>query len=273
MIRIGQLEFKYPIICISIIDDNLIFTTKKIASRYVEKLSKTDSGTINTINFKLHNSSDNEYNNQSDVRLKTEIYSFEYISSSSFINVDEFFYLLGINSIEELFSDKILKKYKFTFITRNPIDKFLTGYFEKIDALLGNLENIEIENVEHLSDLLKIIFDIEDYEKLSILPQHKINTILNTFSKSFSYKIFNDVHLSFWNLFLIEFLEKVSIKNKVDVIDLNKFNLYGKLEEPSNKPWLNNWASSNSEFVNNMFFRFDEYFSLEKNAYNNLVYE
>ncbi len=75
MLIINNQEFKYPTLCISVIDDYLVFTTKKNGSRYFEDLSlNNECGEVNTIDLYLHN---NLNFNNSELNYKLLDYNVE----------------------------------------------------------------------------------------------------------------------------------------------------------------------------------------------------
>jgi hypothetical protein len=95
---------EFPLLCISIYNDTLIFSTKKIGSRFFERNYITTSGENieNTINFKLIKSTE---------KSALKYNSYEFIEFKHKLEVDEFFRILNISSISELFSEKIYQKY------------------------------------------------------------------------------------------------------------------------------------------------------------------
>lgn len=271
MFIVNTKEFDYPTICISIVGNNLVFTTKKNGSRYFEDLSGDliQPNQINTINLRLHHSIDWP----SDDMYKFSKFVFE-VSPSSLIDEYIFLNLLGINSFGELFSNKVFEKFRFIFITRDPIERFFTGFFEKIDSILGVLQ---IDRTAIFTfDIIKKYFYLNEYTSLSNLPQDKINLILNEYAASIDDRILNDEHLSLWNCFLLNFLVEENLFNKVTIIDLNnqnKMNIFNHLSQPSNKPWLRYWLNDekNKNDVDSLLLKFKNYFDLEMESYNILV--
>ena len=244
MLRINNQEFKYPTLCISVIDDYLVFTTKKNGSRYFEDLSfdkKWDR--VNAIDLYLHN---NLNFNNSQLNYKLLDYNVE-ISPNTHMDVNLFFKFLEIENFNDVFSEKVFEKYKFIFIVRDPFNRFFTGFFEIIDSIFGVLK-YDAHNV-YTFEIIKKYFNLEDYNSLSNLTQDKINFILNEYTQSINSNIFNDEHLSLWNTFLLDFLQKQNLLNKVQIIDLNdseKLSIFNKLVQPSNKPWLAGWINDDS---------------------------
>ena len=272
MISIGQLNFRYPILSISVIENNIIFSTKKIASRYLEEISTNSYGVCNTINFEIFDKIDRTKPENSGLPSNPELEILKYalqVTGSSRMDCNQFFSILKINSISELFEKSFMEKYNFIFVTRDPIERFLTGFFEKIDSILGNIQLNKFGY--HIYGIIKRYFEIDDFTQISVLPQYKIDKILNEFSESITHEIFDDEHTSFWNVFIFEFLTQLSILDDVKVVDIENFNLYQKTQQPTNKPWLDSWKIGNKDYYDSMMIRFDNYFKMEINAYNDLI--
>jgi len=271
MITINNQEFRLPTLCISIINDYLVFTTKKNGSRYFEDLTfNKESQQSNTINLYLHTDLDF---NKSELNYKILDYNIE-ISPNTLIDENLFFKFIGIQSFNDIFSEKVFDKYKFIFIIRDPLDRFFTGFFEVVDSILGVLK-YDTKSL-HTFGIIKKYFNLEDYNSLNTLIQDKINFILNEYSQSITLDIFNDEHLSLWNTFLLDFLQKENLLNKVQVIDLNdseKLSIFDNLSQPSNKPWLSGWLGdeSNQIYINQLLSKYKEVFDTEIQSYKFLL--
>lgn len=271
MITIDNQHFKLPTLCISIINDYLVFTTKKNGSRYFEDLSidkKYDR--TNTINLYLH--SDFNFNN-SELNYKISDYNIE-VSPNTLMDENLFFQFLEIESFNDLFSEKVFNKFKFIFVIREPLDRFFTGFFEVIDSILGVLQ-YDTRSL-HTFGIIKKYFNLEDYTSLNNLSQDKINFILNEYSQSITLDIFNDEHLSLWNTFLLDFLQKENLLNRVQIIDLNdseKLSIFDNLSQPSNKPWLIGWMNgeSNRSYINQLLLKYKTVFTTEIESYKFLL--
>jgi hypothetical protein len=271
MLTINNQEFKYPTLCISVIDDYLVFTTKKNGSRYFEDLSLNNEwGEVNAIDLYLH--SNLNFNN-SELNYKLLDYNVE-VSPNTHMDVNLFFKLLEIQSFNDVFSEKVFEKYKFIFIIREPLNRFFTGFFEVVDSILGVLK-YDARSL-HTFGLIKKYFNLEDYNSLNNLTQDKINFILNEYTESVTLDIFNDEHLSLWNTFLLNFLQKQDLLNKVQIIDLNdseKLSIFNKLDQPSNKPWLTGWVNdeSNKLYIDKLISKYKIIFDTEIESYKILL--
>jgi hypothetical protein len=271
MLTINNQEFKYPTLCISVIDDYLVFTTKKNGSRYFEDLSLNNEwGEVNAIDLYLH--SNLNFNN-SELNYKLLDYNVE-VSPNTHMDVNLFFKLLEIQSFNDVFSEKVFEKYKFIFIIREPLNRFFTGFFEVVDSILGVLK-YDARSL-HTFGIIKKYFNLEDYNSLNNLTQDKINFILNEYTESVTLDIFNDEHLSLWNTFLLNFLQKQDLLNKVQIIDLNdseKLSIFNKLDQPSNKPWLTGWVNdeSNKLYIDKLISKYKIIFDTEIESYKILL--
>jgi hypothetical protein len=279
MINILNKEFNYPVLCISIVGKYLVFTTKKTGSRYFEDIS-SDIVCVTqkkSINFYVEDAEgDLENSHGDDIDLYHNFFNYRIypIRSHDLLEIYEFNNLLKIDKISDIFSDKVMKNFEYVFITRNPIDRLLTGFFEKIGSIISVLETDK--HNQFLFNIIKNHFGITEYIEFNNLSQDKINLILNEFALSINYRLLNDEHLSLWNYFLIEFLHKTNLHNKVQIIDLNdssKMNIFNKISQPSNKPWLSSWLSdeNNKHYIDTMLLNLKPYMDLEIQSYNKLL--
>jgi hypothetical protein len=271
MLTINNITFNNPTLCISVIDNYLVFTTKKNGSRYFEDLSiDKECERVNTINLYLHN--DLDFHN-SQLNYKISDYNVE-VSPNTLMDMELFFQFLGIQNFNDIFSEKVFDKYKFIFIVRNPLHRFFTGFFEVVDSIIGVLQ-YDARSL-YTFEIIKKYFNIEDYNSLHNLTQDKINFILNEYTQSINSNIFNDEHLSLWNTFLLNFLQKENLLNKVQIIDLNdseKLSIFDNLSQPSNKPWLNGWLNdeSNKSYIDELLLKYKTIFDTEIESYKLLL--
>jgi hypothetical protein len=271
MLMINNHTFNNPTLCISVIDNYLVFTTKKNGSRYFEDLSiNKDWERVDTINLYLHNHLDFH---DSQLNYKISDYNIE-ISPNTPMDMELFFKFLDIENFNDIFSEKVFEKYKFIFIVRNPLDRFFTGFFEVVDSIIGVLQ-YDARSL-YTFEIIKKYFNIEDYNSLHNLTQDKINFILNEYTQSINSNIFNDEHLSLWNTFLLNFLQKENLLNKVQIIDLNdseKLSIFDNLSQPSNKPWLNGWLNdeSNKSYIDELLLKYKTIFDTEIESYKLLL--
>lgn len=268
---INNTKFNHPILCISIIDNYLVFTTKKNGSRYFEDISSDiiDVTQKKSINLYLE-----------DIQVDTQInssfsnYEFNIFHNEKLLTLQQFNDLLKIDKIYDIFSDKVMNNFEYVFVTRNPLDRLFTGFFEKTGSIISVLQG-DIYN-QFLFDVVKNYFKINEYTDFNKLPQDKINLILNQFALSVNYKLLDDPHLSLWNYFLFNFLQKENLLSKVkitDLSDIHKMNNFPKLDQPSNKLWLSNWLDdeNNKYYIDTMLLKLKPYMDLEMESYNILL--
>jgi hypothetical protein len=201
-------------------------------------------------------------------------YKFDYIRNDKLLDISEFNSLLKIDKISDIFSDKLMNNFNYVFITRNPLDRLFTGFFEKVGSIISvHLSN---NNGDFLFNIIKNYFTLDEFNEFNKLPYEKINLILNEFALSINHKLLNDEHLSLWNYFLIEFLKKSNLYDKVQIIDLNdtlKMSMFTNINQPSNKPWLSKWLSNenNKNYIDTMLLNLKPYMDLEIQSYNKLL--
>jgi len=250
-------SIRYPWLSISKNNAGVVITSKKIGSRFFEDITipfgtKKHKSKIISIDFRIDNF---EHNNDVDPSIILNNKILEQVTNDNLIlSVDDMFSILNVPSISELFSANYLKSNNVFFITRNPIDRFYTGYFEKIDSVVGP--------------------DIQT--RLADQPQNIIDSILNEHIQKIDYTIFSDEHLSLWNTFLLQLITDNSLQEYATIIDLNdseKMKIFDKLDQPSNKIWLDNWLSNpnNEHHINELHNKFKFYFELELESYNKLL--
>jgi hypothetical protein len=272
MLTINNQQFKYPILCISVVDKYLVFTTKKTGSRYFEDISSDVIDVTQKKSINLHLDDIQNNNTQTDFIFFN--YEFKIFHNEKLLNLQEFNDLLKIDKIYDIFSDKVMNNFEYVFVTRNPLDRLFTGFFEKIGSIVNVLHG-DIYN-QFLFDIIKNYFKINEYTDFNKLPQDKINLILNQFALSIDYKLLDDEHLSLWNYFLFNFLQKENLLSKVKIIDLSdihKMNNFPKLDQPSNKLWLSNWMhdEKNKYYIDTMLLNLKPYMDLEIESYNILL--
>ena len=259
MFQIIENQFiRYPWLSISKNNAGVVVTTKKIGSRFFEDATipsgiQKHNSTVLSVDFKLNTIESTSDNNDNSLVFNEKIILEQVQNDNLVLSSNDMFEILKISAISELFSIQYLKNNNVYFITRNPLDRFYTGYFEKIDSIVG-----------------------ETYGKLSEQPQPIIDNVLNEYVTKIDYTIFSDEHLSLWNTFLLNVIEANSLQEYANVIDLNnseQMNIFNKLDQPSNKLWLNNWItnSNNLKYINELHNKFKFYFELELQNYNKLL--
>lgn len=256
--KLGEV-LNYPWFCISKIDDMVVITTKKIASRFFEAAT-LDAQQIKTYHHNIHKvkaidfviSTDGLINtfNLNDLNIK-----FTVMSETSRTSLDEFYEELKIKNISDVFRTDYVKTNKVVFVTRNPIERFYTGFIEWVDSEVGIIIN------------------------KSNVSQKEIDLALNEHIKKINYKVFSDEHMSLWNTFLINFITTNNIEKCVQIVNLNEpshMKIFKKdyvFKQPSNKSYLNMWLqnSDNRKSIEELHTKLKFYFDLEMESYNKLL--
>lgn len=265
-----NLEYQHiqlPLLTIAKIDNKVIITTKKVASRYFDDLSRENMNSRkNTTDVRLYNSSDIDILPTNDDRLFYKDLYF-YVTEESGLNSDEFLELFNAQNVNDIFSNR-----EIIFINRTPIDRILTGFIEVVDSYVGNLfygmeSSFIIKNYYNLNN-------ISDF-KLVNMDDFTLSKILNEYAENVTSEIMNDVHLSCWNFFILNFIKKYNFENKVNVIDIKNIYDYPefpKMDQPSNKENIKKWMSSDDskKYVDSFFNTIEYFLKLEESSYDEL---
>jgi hypothetical protein len=261
-LKTGEIVF-YPRFSVCKVDDMVIITTKKIASRFFEVAtlsvneivgynSKVDR--IKAIDYFLSSDPINSFY-LNDIEIRHERFG----SDTLKIPLNEFYEELKVKNISDVFSVEYTQANKVVFITRNPTDRFYTGFIEWVDSEFGKVSNG-----------LQLRGDV---------PQEQVDSVLNEYVRKIDYNIFSDAHMSLWNTFLINFLVTNNIEKYVKIVNLDNpshMQIFKKdyvFEQPSNKSYLNMWLtnSDNRESIEELYNKFKFYFDLETESYNKLL--
>jgi len=252
----------YPWFCISKVDDMVVVTTKKIASRFFEAATLNEHQ-IKNYNPTIHKLKTIDYrvNGLQNNFILNDI-NFTPIDNSDNalkVSLDEFYEELKIKNISDIFSVDYAEANKIVFVTREPVYRFYTGFIEWVDSEFGKINNgVELRNAN---------------------SQEEINLVLNEYVRKVNHNIFSDSHMSLWNTFLINFLITNKIKHHVKIVDLNNpkhMQIFKKdyvFDQPSNKFYIDNWVSNpnNKKFIEELHDKFKFYFDLETDSYDKLL--
>ena len=261
-LKTGETVF-YPGFSVCKVDDMVVITTKKIASRFFEVATLSESEIIGydsklvkikAIDFFLSSDPINSFY-LNDIDIRHELFG----SDALRVSLDEFYEELNVKNISEVFSVEYTQTNKVVFITRNPTDRFYTGFIEWADSEFSKVNNG-----------LQLRGDV---------PQEQVDSVLNEYVRKIDYNIFSDAHMSLWNTFLINFLVTNNIEKYVKIVNLDNpshMQIFKKdyvFEQPSNKSYLNMWLtnSDNRESIEELYNKFKFYFDLETESYNKLL--
>jgi hypothetical protein len=265
-----------PILCISLFDSQMIFTTKKVGSRYFEDITKPNQGndTPTTIEFKILRYNDTQKTDSNfDSRLIFDNYYFD-ISPQSYLSVDTFFTKLKIKKISDIISDDVLNEWQLIGIVREPIKRTLTAFIETCDAYFANSMLYPFSR-DIFQKYFQIIIPPSNDYNFTLLSSENINKILNEYALTTGPDLIKDEHASGWHMFLSKFVKKYRLESKIKIIDLdNKDDMSGfpRIIQPSNKKHLNNWLIDENKFnVDTLIASIQAFLVHELDAYNELL--
>jgi hypothetical protein len=264
-----------PILCISLFSSQMIFTTKKIGSRYFEDITKhkgTDTPT--TIEFKILRYTDTQKTDPNfDSRLIFDNYYFD-VSSKSFLTVDAFFSKLKIKKISDILSDDVLSEWQLVGIVREPIKRTLTAFIETSDAFFSNAM-IHPFSRDIFQKYFQIIITPSNQYNFNQLSTESINKILNEYALTTGPDLVRDEHASGWHIFLSRFVKKYRLDSKIKIIDLDNkedMSVFPHIIQPSNKKHLNNWLNHENKFnIDTLIASIQAFLVHELDAYNELL--
>jgi hypothetical protein len=265
-----------PILCISLFASQMIFTTKKIGSRYFEDITKPNQQTDNptTIEFKILRYTDNQKTDPNfDSRLIFDNYYFD-VSSKSYLTVDSFFSKLKIKKISEIISDDVLNQWQLVAIVREPIKRTLTAFIENCDAYFSN-SMIHPFSRDIFKKYFQIIITPSNGYNFNQLSTESINKILNEYALTTGPDLVRDEHASGWHIFLSKFVKKYRLESKIKIIDLDNkedMSVFPVILQPSNKKYLNNWLINENKFnIDTLIDSIQAFLVHELDAYNELL--
>jgi hypothetical protein len=263
-----------PTLCISLYGNNLIFTTKKIGSRFFEHISNDANGIdVNQekyINVELSlvkpiNSESIHTFNEFNLNIKYE----------SGYTIDDFLNLIEVKNFKDIFTKSFTEKYNIIFVTRNPIKRLLTGFIEVVDSMFSRYNNdlfFKYLVERHYS----IYFNHSDTPSIrNLIPLDKSNKILNEYVELFDNSFFEDEHISYWNTFVYNTTKSTPIYDKITFLDLDNPNdmmQFGEfIDGESNTSIINNWIHFNESSVSKLLNKSKVYLSMESYFYKKLL--
>jgi hypothetical protein len=265
-----------PVLCISLFASQMIFTTKKVGSRYFEDITKPNQGsdTATTIEFKILRYTDNQKTDPNfDSRLVFDNYYFD-VSSKSYLSVDAFFSKLKIKKISDILSDDVLSEWQMVGIIREPIKRTLTAFIEVCDGYFSGAMIYPFSKNIFQKYFQMIITPSNDYN-FNQLSTESINKILNEYALTIGPDLIKDEHASGWHMFLSKFVKKYRLESKIKIIDLDTkedMSAFPIITQPSNKKHLNNWLIDKNKFnLDTLIGSIQAFLVHELDAYNELL--
>ena len=269
-------DIALPTLCIAVYDCQIIFTTKKVGSRYFEDITRTQSPSksVSTIEFKILRADDSILKNSDfDSRLLFDKYYFE-LSHQSFLSIDEFFNKLKIEKISDIVSDNVLMEWQLVCVIREPVKRTLTAFVEVCDSYVGNSMVHPYSKYIFQKYLKLIIPPLEQYN-FKTLTTENINDILNEYALHNGPDLIKDEHASGWHMFLTKFVKAYRLDGKVKIVNLDDkgdMSVFPIITQPSNKSHLNNWLIEENKFYLNTLLKSIESFLIqETDAFNELL--
>jgi len=269
-------DSELPVLCISLFDNQMIFTTKKIGSRYFEDISKPNSGkgNPNTIEFKIIRYSNSQQTDPDyDSRLIFDNYYFD-LAPQSYLTTDEFLSKLKIEKISDILSDEVLNEWQLVGVVREPIKRTLTAFIEICDSYVSNAM-IHPFSKHIFQKYFQIILPPSTEYNFKLLSTENINKILNEYALNTGPHIIKDEHASGWHMFLSKFVKKYKLESKIKIVDLDNkedMSVFPLIIQPSNKKYLNNWLTDENKFnLDTLILSIQSFLAHELDAYNELL--
>lgn len=270
-------DYTLPSMCISLWNNKMIFTTKKIGSRYFEDLSRTDGGVIDgpvkSIDFRIERISKPALNAGTyDNRLLWGSHHY-FVTGASHYNIDEFLNELGIKQISDILSESVLAKRELVFVIRHPIIRTFTAFVEVVDSYYAQLMKFH-----YVKPIAEKYFNLSStttkHPSLNQLEEDKVVEILNEYSEFIGNFLVIDEHANGWHQFLFRFITLNNLKSKIKVINLDdKTTLknYPKIHQPSNKKLVKAWLSQEDDsHIRKLISSMNRFLIAELDAYDNL---
>ena len=203
---------------ISIIGKKIVFTTHKIASRFIEELSYDESiGKCKNLEIRITYNENFNYHG-----TKTLFGNYQYeITDRNERNttMSEFISILNIDSLSDIFDYVNIPDYEVVILIRNPTFKFLSGWVEIIDQILNSINSFsqfEIENIKNILAEDGIEFSKIEYSDIKKITYNERNRLLKTFCKLDNDIISNNSHTKEWCLFIEKMLFYSNFFKSVD---------------------------------------------------------
>jgi hypothetical protein len=270
-------DYTLPTMCVSLWNNKIILTTKKVGSRYFEDLSRTDGGGVDgpvkSIDFRIERVDKNAINDPKyDKRLLWGSHHY-FVTNASHYNIDDFLKELGIKKVSDIISDSTLSKRELVIVVRNPIIRTFTAFVEVVDSFYAQLMTIRF-----VKPIAEKYFKLDTHKKenhgLGDLPEAKVVSILNEYSEHIGKFLVTDEHASGWHQFLFRFITLNNLKSKVTIINLDDketLKNYPQIHQPSNKKHIKAWLSQEDNlYLKQLISSMNHFLIAELDAYDSL---
>ena len=265
-------HFANPQLIICVLDNKLIFTTKKIASRYFETLSNNniiEFNVYNSINIpaRKYNIIDNPIKLHNDIILE--------LAPHSKLNVDNFYNLINITHLSDIFNNAFTQHYDFYYIVKDPLERLLSAMVENTDStILAQLEDLNTRNIIEEKYGIEYTFDFN----LRRLPIEKsTNIVIDNYIEVLREST-SDMHLSLWHTFLLKLtnLDGIGKVNIIKIEDLHTIFHNERAYESDKKTISNatiyeNVIETHEPALSNIIKVCGIYLSLEYQSYYKLI--
>lgn len=265
-------HFANPQLIICVLDNKLIFTTKKIASRYFETLSNN-----NIIEFNVYNAlniPERKYNIiVNPIKLHNDI--IVELATHSKLNVDNFYNLLNITHLSDIFNNEFTQNYDFYYIVKDPFERLLSAMVENTDStILSQLEDLNTRTIIEEKYGIEYTFDF-NLRKIPI--EKSTNIVIDNYIEVLRDSI-SDMHLSLWHMFLSKLINIDGI-GKVNIIKIEDLHtiFHNEAAYESDKKTISNamiyenFIETHEPALSNIIKVCGIYLSLEYQSYYKLI--
>ena len=122
MDELEYIDSALPTLCISVYKNNLIFTTKKIGSRYFEDISTDDTDNKNYIDVRL-----NYLNSNSEIPIEHTFNDIGILlKGENTVDINSFLNKIGVSNFKDIFTKSFIKNYNIIFVVRNPLKRLFS---------------------------------------------------------------------------------------------------------------------------------------------------
>ena len=202
-----------PNLVICFFNQQVVFTTKKIASRYFTDLSRNNDGNAQSIEFQFE-----RLCSQEDCFYSNNLNLYYSESPESNMNESEFYSLLGIEKFDDFFLPKFCEKYQIYIITKDPLERLFTGLVEKCESeIINTLGNPIFKTL--FADKYKLNIANQANFKIKKCGLDVAASIIEDLHRGILIEYSNDTHYSYWNHFLSKFVKELNTE-KIQIVDL-----------------------------------------------------